>query len=489
MTTTSGINEPGFGAGDWLTRLQQAGELHTVSAEVDWDLELAEIAKRSGPGPALEFSNIKDHKDSIATRVLINGISSKRRILMLLQLPDDTSNAELVVELRKRIAHPIAPDIVEFSRIKENIIKGSDIDLYQFPIPKWNPLDGGRYIDNFAGTVTRDPETGELNLGVYRGMIASRNRISKLLQPHQHWGIHYQKYKALNREMPVAVVYGSDDIIPIVGGSPFSHPPDEYTIAGGFRQAPIQLIKCETNDLLVPADAEFVIEGRVSTNPDDFHTEGPFGEWTGFYGWSRKRPTIEVDCITHRNNPIFRAGGLSEIGRVFQYILAALMWDYLEKAGVPGVLDIMTTAFGTVVKIQKRFAGHARHVAATIFGSLISKEYVKVITVVDDDVDIHDQTAVQRAMHHRIDFKDDVVIFPGMGGTTLDPASPDELRNELMYGATPTNKVLFDATIDWVKHPIREEYGNQRFPPSSHEQDPDIIDLVDRRWTEYGIGD
>jgi len=344
------------------------------------------------------------------------------------------------------------------------------------------------------GTVTRDPDTGEMNVGVYRGMIVSKNKISKLLQPHQHWGIHYQKYKHLNREMPVAVVHGADDILPFVGGNAFSHPPDEYAIAGGLKQEPIALVKCETNDLLVPADAEFVVEGRISADESTFILEGPFGEYTGYYGWSRKRPVIQVDCITHRNAPIFRGnvegageGVVSESVFMTNAALSALVWNHLEKAGVPGVLDLRMRPGPLTIKIQKMYAGHARQVGAAIFGSWLSKEFLKWVIVVDEDVDIRDMNAINRAIRDRMDPKDDLVIYSAMAGCTLDLASASELKDELKYGATPQNKMLFDATIDWVKHPIRKEYNGRRFPPLSTETLPEIKALVDRRWKEYGF--
>ena len=482
------------GLREWITALEQAGELKRIAVQVDWDLELAEIARQSSGGPALLFENIKDHQNTISTSLFINGLNSSRRMCMMLGLEKETPYSDLVKVIKQRMKDPIEPEMVETGPVKENVIKDHDIDLFQFPVPKWHPLDGGRYIDTFSSTVTRDPETGELNVGVYRGMVAAKNKISKLLQPHQHWGIHYQKYKRLNQEMPVAVVYGADDILQFVGGSPFTHPPDEYAIAGGLKQEPIGLVRCETNDLLVPADAEFVLEGRLSTDPSTFMTEGPFGEWTGYYGWSRKRPVIQVDCITYRNNPILRGaiaesgqGVVSETAFMTNASVSALIWDHLEKAGVPGVLDLRMRAGPLVVKIQKLYAGHARQVASAIFGAWIAKEFLRWVIVVDEDIDIRDMNDINRAIRDRMDPKDDIVVFPGIGGSTLDPSAPSELKDELKYGATPQNKVLFDATIDWVKHPIREEYGGRRFPPPSTEMSPEIIDLVKRRWKEYGF--
>ncbi|MDP2646426.1 MAG: UbiD family decarboxylase [Desulfobacterales bacterium] len=482
------------GLREWIATLEGAGELKRITAQVDWNLELAEIARRSHGGPALLFENIKDHRHTLSTRLFINGLSSFPRMCMMLGLQKDTRYPDLIKAIRDRMKNPVQPEIRQTGAVKEHIIRGDQVDLLQFPVPKWHPLDGGRYIDTFSGTVTRDPDTGEMNFGVYRGMVAGKDKISKLLQPHQHWGLHYQKYQRLQREMPVAVVHGADDILPFVGGSAFSHPPDEYAIAGGLKQAPLALVKCETNDLLVPADAEFVVEGRLSTDEASFMTEGPFGEFTGYYGWSRKRPVIQVDCITHRSDPIFRGnvegageGVVSESVFMGNASLSALVWDHLEKAGVPGVLDLRMRPGPLTVKIRKMYAGHGRQVGAAIFGSWLSKEFLKWVIVVDEDIDIRDMNEINRAIRDRMDPKDDIVIFPAMGGCTLDLASPSELKDEMKYGATPQNKMLFDATIDWVKHPVREEYGGRRFPPLSTETLPEIKDLVTRRWKEYGF--
>jgi 4-hydroxy-3-polyprenylbenzoate decarboxylase len=412
---------------------------------------------------------------------------------MMLGLPKESRKRDLVKEVRARFKKPVEPKLVKSGPVKENVLTGDDVDLFQFPVPKWHALDGGRYIDTFSGTVTKDPESGELNVGVYRGMIVAKDKIAKFLVPHQHWGHHFQKHRATGEDMPVALVYGCDDIMPFVAGAPFAHPPDEYQIMGALKQEPVELVRCETSDLLVPAWSEFVIEGRISPDPATFEIEGPFGEWTGYYGWSKQRPAIQVDCITYRNDPILRGniegsggGNVSESAFMSSVYMPALLWDYLEKAGVPGVLEI-SYGVNLLVKIRKLFAGHARQVAAALFGSWLGKEFLKTIIVVDEDVDIYDRTEIDRAMRDRMDAKDDVVIFPGMGGPVLDPSATWELRDELKYGATPQNKVLYDATVDWVKHPVKEEYGDQRLPPSSTEMPPEIEKLVQRRWKEYGF--
>lgn len=481
------------GLREWIELLDAEGELMRIRAEVDWDLELAAIGRRASNERALLFEHIKGYQNTLSTTVFLNALSNKRRVALMLGLPKDTRMRDSIQTIRQRMNQPIRPSIVETGPVKENVIKGREIDLLQFPIPKWHPLDGGRYIDTFSGTVTKDPESGAINVGVYRGMVVGKDKIAKLLAPHQHWGHHFQKYQERGENMPVAVVHGCDDVLPFVGGAPLAHPPDEYEVMGGLKQEPLELVKCETSDLLVPAWAEFVIEGRIPTDPQTYEVEGPFGEFTGYYGWSRRRPTIQVECITHRGNPILRGNIEGSAGRTISesaymstFYLSSLFWDCLEKAGVPGVLDMV---YGTnlIVKIRKLYAGHARQVAAAVFGSWPAKELLKSLIVVDDDIDIYNRFEVDRAMRDRMDPKDDIVIFPGIGGCVLDPSAPWELKDELKYGATPLNKVLYDATIDWVKHPVREEWGGRRFPPSSTEMPPEIERLVEQRWKEYGF--
>lgn len=180
-------------------------------------------------------------------------------------------------------------------------------------------MDGGRYINTYCGVITRDPDSGQLNVGLYRGMIAGKNKISVFMVPEQHWGLNYLEYKQRGQAMPIAVAYGRDPVMIFVASAPVAAP--EYEVMGEMRGQAVPLVKCETSDLEVPASAQIVVEGTVSPDPATFEIEGPFGEWPGYYGWSRKRPVIKVDCITHRNDPIFqgqvegmRPGIISEAG-------------------------------------------------------------------------------------------------------------------------------------------------------------------------------
>ncbi|MBI4334583.1 MAG: UbiD family decarboxylase [Chloroflexi bacterium] len=478
---------------EWMAKLEAENELKRVQTKVDWNLELAEVGRRvlAQRGPALLFENIKDHETTRGRKLFTSALAKKNRIAMMLGLDKDAPREEMVRTVRERFKQTVKPVRVESGPVKENIVMGADVNLFEFPVPKWHPLDGGRYINTFAGIVTRDPETRQLNMGIYRGMIAGKDKICVYMIPQQHWGLHYLKYQERGEAMPVAVVYGWDPAMPFVAGTPI--PAVEYEVMGAVRREPVPLVRCQTSDLEVPASAEIVVEGTISPDPAAFEDEGPFGEWPGYYGWSRKRPVIKVGCITHRNDPVFRGqlegmkpGVISEAGYMAFYSHAALLWNYLESAGVPGVLDIVPVPT-IIVKIRKTYEGQAKQVAAALWGSWISLQFAKTIVVVDEDVDIHNLRALELAFRDRVDPKDDLVVYPWTAGSPLDPSIAWDDRDEWRYGTGLQNRLLIDATIDWRKHPVRPEWGNRRYPPPCAETDEATTRLVDRRWKEYGV--
>lgn len=481
---------------DWIDKLEAEKDLKRIKAKVDWDGEITEITRQvfRQKGPALLFENIKDHEDTFCRKFFTGGLASRSRMAMMLGLPPSSSIAEITRVIRERFNIMIKPEIISTGPVKENILTGDAVDLLKLPVPKWHPLDGGRYINTFTSIVTRDPDSGDLNVGLYRGMVSGKDKIGVLLVPGQHWGVHFSKYQEAQKPMPVAMVYGWDQTLLCAASAPHPHPGgSEYDVAGGLRQAPVELVKCETSDLLVPATAEMVIEGTISTNPEDYEMEGPFGEWRGYYGESRLRPVFKATCITHRNNPILRGnlegpaiGVMGEGDYIGMFTYSAIAWNVLESQAVPGVLDVSAVPW-TVVKIHKTYRGQAQRVAAALWGSQLAMNHIKIVIVVEDTVDIHNLREVQLAIINYVDPKEDLIVFPGVPGSTLDPSQSAEDRDELKYGAGKINRLLIDATVDWEKHPIRKEWGNKRFPPKCNEALPHIQDLVKERWKEYGL--
>jgi len=480
---------------EWMKKLESEGELKHIRSEVDWNEEIGAIIRKvySKRGPTLLFENIKGYRDTLSTKLFTGGLQTVSRIAMMLGLPKETHIKEVTEVVRQRFKNPIEPIMIKRGPVKENIIKGKDIDLYQFPVPKWHYLDGGRYINTFCGVVTKDPENGIINVGLYRGMILDKDDIGVLLVPGQGWGVHYLKYQALKKPMPVAVVYGYDEALVFNAAASLPRDLDEYKVTGALRQEPVELIKCETVDLEVPAEAEIVVEGYISIDPKDYKMEGPFGEYTGYYGERAKRPVIKVSCITHRDDPIFRGTleGMdhknpNEDSAMLVVSLSAIAKNILESQGVPGVLEVSAVPI-TLVKIKKLFRGHAKQVAAALWGSSAAQYLFKIVIVVEEDTDIWSRRAVEAALAYRVNAaEDDIVFFPGSFGAVLDPSTRVKDRDEIRFGTGKWTRILIDATRNWNYEKV-PEWGNQVYPPSSVELSKEQEELVNRRWKEYGI--
>jgi len=471
----------------WLDQLEAEGELYRLKAKVDWRGEIAEIQRQVGlnQGPAMLYENILDYEFGRCTKLFCGGQATPGRTALMLGLPKNTPHLELVKELRRRLRKPIAPREVETGPVKENIVTGKDIDLTDFPVPQWHPLDRDRYINTWCGVITRDPDTGRQNVGVYRGGIGGRDRIKVWLVPAQNWGVHYQKYQAMGQPMPVAFVYGWDPTLVFTGALSFSI--SEYQAMGAIAGEPVPLVRCETSDLTVPASAEIVIEGLISPDPATYEIEGPYGESPGYYSLPARRPVVAVKCITHRNDPIFR-GAIGESRSIMSIGVAAIIWNILEQQDIPGILDI---AFGPIiaVKIHKTYQGQARQVAAAIWGSRLGVNMAKVIVVVDDEneVNIADPAQLQAAMVRHLDPSRGLVVFPMELGGAVDPSLSADAQDVMEYGQALLNKVLIDATVDWQTHPRSESWGGRRLSPNCMQPTPEVKQRVSERWREYGI--
>ncbi len=488
---------------DWIEVLKSEGEYREVNAKVNWDCEIGTIARYcvvADKPTALLFDNIQDHENTWCKKLFTNSIGSYGRIALAFGLPKDADLKDLVVAMREAYKRRIPPKEVSKAPLKENIIKGNDINLYDIPVPKWHLWDGGRYINTFAPTITKDPDSGLHNMGVYRGLIADKNLISLLLVPSQGWGEHYTKSKMRKKPMKVACVYGCNPLLTILGSSPFGRLVSEYDVYGGIVGEPMEMIKCETSDLLVPASAEMVIEGTVSYDPKDYRMEGPFAEHCGYYGgiYSPK-PTMKVDCITFRDDPMYqgtcesiRPGWPTEDAYQISCSTSALVWNHLEESGVPGVTDVWMSLegayFGINVQIRQSYRHQAKQVASAIWGMAFSNWCFKHVTVVEEDVDIRDHGQLEWAFLTRVNAAmGDLVIFDNHFGSVLDPSTSFEERDLARFGTGKWARLLIDATRNWDLG-RREFWNNAVYPPvcvlSKEEED-----LVRSRWEEYGLSD
>lgn len=488
----------------WISALKEKGEIKEIDAEVDWNVELGTImrlAQGAGDGPAVLFNNIKDYNktESRCRRLFGLGLSNYRRLNMMLGLPDDTHPRELVKLARNILNEHVEPKIVETGPVKENILKGADVDLYDFPVPFWNRVDGGRYILTFAGCVTKDPVTSVPNVGIYRGMLADKTTIPMLMWRAQHIGHHSSAWQQSGkREMPIAFVIGWEPSLGFCAGQPVPKGVSEYGVMGAIRGAPVELVKCETVDLYVPATAEIVIEAMLSLEPEDYVMEGPFAEFTGYVAGDKSpKPAARVTCITHRNDPIFRGtiegsmpGSYSENAICSSIMRSATAWNVLDRIGVPGITDVwcppVQAGINVHVQMKQTYRNQAKQAANALWGSSAGHVRYKHVTVVDDDIDIHDYAAVDWAIAHRVNAgENDIIIMPSTFGMGLDPSTRRRDRNPALFGTGKWNRVLIDATINLDYDPD-PDLGGARFPPTVWPSKEDEA-AVDRRWSELGL--
>jgi 4-hydroxy-3-polyprenylbenzoate decarboxylase len=488
----------------WIDALERAGELRKVGAEVDWNIEIGTVmrlAQGAATGPALLFNNIKDYNrpDSRCRRIFGGGLSSYRRIAMMLGLSPDTHPGELVRIGRTILTGNIPPKIVKTGPVKENIVTGKDVDLFSLPVPYWNRLDGGRYLLTYGGVVTKDPHSGDMNVGIYRGMVTGRAEIPILMWRAQHIGHHFTAWQqAGHKEMPIAVAIGWEPSFGFTGGAPVPKGVCEYNVMGAIRGAPVELVKCETVDLYVPATAEIVIEGFLGLEPETYVTEGPFAEFTGYVAGDKSpKPAIRVTAITHRNDPILRGtiegalpGSYSENAVCSSIMRAATAWNVLDRAGVPGITDVwcppVHAGINLLIQMKQSYRGQAKQAANAIWGSSAAHVRYKHITVVDDDIDIHDYAAVDWAIAYRVNAgENDIVIMPATFGAGLDPSTRRRDRNAALFGTGKWNRMLIDATMNLDYDPD-PDLGGARFPPTVWPETLDV-ERAYARFAELGL--
>lgn len=463
---------------EFIIKLEEEGELQRIKAEVDWNLELSAIMRRVYEinGPACLFENVKDSRFPVLSGAFYR---HKKYGLAIGASPDIGS---ILRKVLVAMNNPIKPTIVADGPCKENIDTGDKINLEMFPVPKWHHLDGGRYIGTLGVVITKDPETGIRNVAVYREQMLGRAKIG--VQPTQQGGIHLQKYRAMNKAMPVATAIGVPPAVLAAATTAAPYGMDELEIAGAIAGEPIPLVKCETIDLEVPATSEIVLEGEVPPDDSLWELEGPFGEYTGHFCTLEpmKKPTVYLSAVTYRDNPIYQGcspGVPPNEETTYREIgLTVGSWYKLLKAGVPGIKEVYATEMGTagyvlVVSMDRQYyLGNARQVIHTVFGTV---HMAKWVIVVDEDIDIYDRGQVEWALAVRVQPHRDIIVTDDRHtGGILDPSIHHDLRK---YPHVQSSKIGIDATT---------KYKGYEFAPvvrSAEEQKR----LVERRWKEYGF--
>ncbi|MBI4464264.1 MAG: UbiD family decarboxylase, partial [Acidobacteria bacterium] len=467
---------------DFLEKLEQGNLIHHIQVPVEKDWEVGAICRDvfDRDGPALMFEKVGQYK----TPLLVGTLATRERYALALGI--EPSVSAISAKWREAYSHPIKPTVVSRSQApcKEVMVDKVDLLADPFPVPKWHPLDAGPELGTLHGVVTMDPETGWTNVGNYRNQIFTSNQMGcyVLLIPYRHIRMHWDKWKALGKPMPVAVVIGPDPYLSLTSVSAVPAQVDEYDVAGGLRGEPLELVKAELSDLLVPAQAEIVIEGEMPI--DKFWpVEGPFGEFLGYMGGEVKDSFfIEVKKVTHRRNPIFhgtyegRPPNESTMVRVMGR--SAAIFEHLRRAGLVGIQDVCATpagcaGFHVVVSIKKSYSGHVRDVMCHVWGH--PTLYCKHVTVVDEDIDPWNPFRVEWAATTRVQACRDVVLIPGGKSIALDASQVPSRRGQ-------SDLMGIDAT-----KPIEDYARDGELFPASTDPLPEESAKVRKRWKEYGF--
>ncbi len=476
---------------DFIRALERAGELKRVREQVSPKLEITEIADRAvkSGGPALLFENPAGYD----MPVLINSFASMSKMHLALQVDSlDEVAGRIVDYLELKTPEGLMGKLKMLPKLAEmgkffprevksgpckEVIKRNGFSLYDYPVLTCWPDDGGPFI-TLPLVFSKSPITGKRNCGMYRMQVYDETSTGMHWQKHKQGAEHFRRLKAEGKQprMDVAVAIGADPAVMFSAILPLPPDLDEMLFAGFLRSQPVELVKCETVDIEVPANAEIVLEGYV--NLDELRTEGPFGDHTGFYSLADEYPVFHVTCITQRKKPIYATTIVGPppmedyyMGKTIERVFLPLM-----RLQLPEVVDMAMPAEGIfhnlmILSIRKSYPGHARKVMSAIWG-LGQAMFTKCIVVVDHDVDVHNYSEVVWKAFNNIDPERDIQFTMGPIDS-LDHASrlPD-------YGS----KMGVDATRKWPQE------GFQRPWPDVLEMDPEVKRNVDGLCKKLGIG-
>ena len=475
----------------FVAELEQRGWLTRIAAQVDPVLEITEIADRvvKAGGPALLFENVAGS----AMPLLINAFGTHARMCLALGCESFDALAERVKGLIKpelpttliqklkrlpELAHlgNLPPKLVK-TGICQDVVHTDNADLLTLPALKCWPDDGGRFI-TLGGVFTKNPETQDRNVGMYRVQIFEPQLAAMHWHVHHDGARHFRLYKQRGERMPIAIALGGPAVLPYAATCPLPPGIDECLFAGFLQDRAIELVPCVTQpELEVPASAEIVIEGYIDP-AEDLILEGPFGDHTGFYSLADYYPRFHVTAITHRHNPIYPTTIVGQppqedywLGKATERIFLPLL-----QTVAPDIIDYNLPMFGcfhncVFVKIKKEYPYHARRVMYALWGTG-QMSLTKIIVVVDEHVDVHDQDAVLFQLCSNVDPRRDTVFADG----PLD----------ILDHAAPTLGVGSKLGIDATKKVPGE--GQIREWPDELMMSPEIKARVTQRWAEYGLG-
>jgi 4-hydroxy-3-polyprenylbenzoate decarboxylase len=478
---------------EFVDALEKANELKRIRTRVSAELEIAEILRRlmynrTSPQPAILFENVEGSD----MPVLGNAFGSMKRLKIALETDDFTDIGNRISDLTKmkmpagvlskikmlpRLSEiaDYGPRTIESGPVTDIILNKNEASFDLLPILKSFSGDAGKFI-TFGLTVSRHPETGVRNMGVYRIQIIDSKKGLMHWQVHKRGAQHFELAKELKSKVEVAIVIGADPASVFAAVAPVPEGMDKFLFAGITRKKGTKLVKCRSVDLEVPAYADIVLEGYV--DPQETKIEGPFGDHTGYYTPPEPYPVFNLTGIMHRRKPIYLTTVVGKPVLEDAYIGKVIERSFLPliKLFQPEVIDFSMPPAGwfqglAIVSIKKQYPGQAKKVMMGLWG-LGQLALTKMFVVVDNDIDVQNMDDVIWALTTRMDPKRDVVIIDFAPTDTLDPASPI---------VNLGSKIGIDATTKW------NDEGYSREIQQLAKVDPKTKEYVDARWKDYGF--
>ena len=474
---------------EFVACLERAGELRRIKVETDSYLEISQITDRvcKSRGPALLFERVKGFNMPVLTNTFgsykrmslalgvndLEEVSKKIESLLEMGIPQGLIQKLRLIPKYARLMGYI-PEVVKKGSCQE-VIYQNDASFGRLPILQYWPKDGGRYL-TATQVFTKNLEDGRRNVGMYRMQVYDDHRTGLHCHIHHDGYRVFRQYQEAQTNMEVAIALGGDPAVTYAASAPMPWGMDELLLAGFLRGKKVELVKCKTIDLEVPGNAEIILEGYV--DPGEMAEEGPFGDHTGYYSPPDYYPVFHLTCITHRQNPIFPAILVGKppmedafLGKATERIFLPLI-----RSQVPEIIDLNLPVEGgfhnlAIVSIKKEYPFHARKVMHSLWG-LGQLMFLKVIIIVDEDVDVHNWSEVIWKVGNSIDPKRDICFADG----------PVDVLDHASYLPMVGSKMGIDATKKW-----REE-GYDRVWPEEARMSPEIVQLVEKRWKEYGLG-
>jgi 4-hydroxy-3-polyprenylbenzoate decarboxylase len=415
----------------FIDAADRLGELRRVDG-ADWDLEIGaitEVAARAAQPKVVLFDNIKGYPKGF--RVIVNAVCSAATTGLAFGLDPTLAGLDMIKAWKEKLDSykPLKPVEVANGPITEHVESGDKVDMLKFPTPRWHEDDGGRYIGTGCLVILQDPEEKWTNFGTYRVCVYDCDTLGIWISPGKHGRLIREKYWSQGRPCPVAITFGQDPVLAKVGSWYEPWGVSEIEIAGWLRNEPVQVVRGQETGLPIPATSELAIEGYIMPPEGESRSEGPFGEWTGYYAsGARNEPVVKVKTVMYRNDPIIFGMPPGISGKSVP-LSAANVWLALEKAGVTDVQGVWeyTIRYLTVISIRQKYGGHAKRAAMALLGSTYGY-HRRFVIIVDDDIDPSNIDDVLWALSTRCDPATAINVITEAWSTPLDPRITPDAR-------------------------------------------------------------